>query len=320
MLPPGLTMVRPHKQILRLVLVRAVEGRLCRHISFGHLNTGEVAVSVNSRPRSNFFELSPFELELLAAKFWLTAEAKANKLMVEVWISLEATLPLFFWMVGGLGWALIEETLLELTKIGFKLVSALRSLGPVRDLICSWLAVGGNSTIAALTLMGFLAIAGVLLALSWSETNRFSSSGSWDCLEPLPTLPTIWFRLVSLLFPLSPRSLEWCEELCDSDFFRMDFLRLPLACGWFEVFPSLLLAEPFVVLTYCCISNASLEAMLLRLPLPVRQINTNIILLSSTCAFHARMMIICSNQQGYFPREIVHDYAFPVGDTPRGIT
>ena len=61
--------------------------------------------------------------------------------------------------------------------MGGVLFVPIRSLGPVKDLSCSFLAVGGRLTMD----IGLQIGAGVVLALwppSASDTNRFSSSGS----------------------------------------------------------------------------------------------------------------------------------------------
>ena len=61
--------------------------------------------------------------------------------------------------------------------LGDVLFVPIRSLGPVKDLSCSFLAVGGRLTMD----IGLRTGAGVVLALwppSASDTNRFSSSGS----------------------------------------------------------------------------------------------------------------------------------------------
>ena len=132
-------MVRPHKQILRLldVLVMADETLLWRHISLGHLNTGggelpaEPPVSLTSRPLSNFLAVSLEAAEEEAAL--AAAVASAKRLIVDVCISLEATLPLFR-EVEAAEAAAASAALF--TKMGLR-GSFTRSLGPVSDFSCS---------------------------------------------------------------------------------------------------------------------------------------------------------------------------------------
>ena len=125
-------MVRPHKQILRLeVEVMAEETLLWRHISLGHLNTGGgEPVSLTSRPLSNFLAVSLEAAEEEAAL--AAAVASAKRLIVDVCISLEATLPLFREVEA----AAVAASAALFTKMGLR-GSFTRSLGPVSDFSCS---------------------------------------------------------------------------------------------------------------------------------------------------------------------------------------